>query len=74
MSITLFDAGLSLSLVNIPDKLPLSFVKSADTGRYWNKKIVEAYLKCNFLEMLWMGEIEEYVVFVLPEARTKIIN
>ena len=24
--------------------------------------------------MLWMGEFEKYVFFVLPEARTKIIN
>ena len=32
------------------------------------------YFRSYFLEMLWMGEIKEYVVFVLPEARTKIIN
>ena len=35
---TLLEAGLSLSLVNIEERLPLSLVKSALTGRYWNKK------------------------------------
>ena len=31
---TLLEAGLSLSLVNIEERLPLSLVKSALTGRY----------------------------------------
>ena len=38
MRSTLLEAGLSLSLVNIEERLPLSLVKSALTGRYWNKK------------------------------------
>ena len=36
--------------------------------------IAVEYFRSYFREMLWMGEIEEYVVFVSPEARTKIIN